>query len=266
MILAFAVAVQAADSYRIDWSCISSGGGVASGAVYRLNATVGQPAAGFASNSERLHWIGFWSGDVPTPTVCATMAAAKLLPDGAFVSVAGKVATSAAGDFAGYFYIEEAKRTSGIRVDAPALAELARGSVANVIGTMGTTLAGERQIEGPMVIITSSTTPLAPLGMTNKALGGKSLGSPPDGQVGVTGGTGLNNVGLLVCVWGLVTASGDGYVDIDDGSGPVRVDTSALASQPEYGDYVSVIGISSVYKRTGETLRLVLPRGDADVL
>jgi len=73
-------------------------------------------------------------------------------------------------------------------------------------------------------------------------------------------------VGLLVTTWGRVTATGSGYAVIDDGSGtPVRLDTSTLADPPEEDDYISVIGISSLYKPGVDRLRLVLPRTDLDI-
>ena len=102
--------------------------------------------------------------------------------------------------------------------------------------------------------------------MPNPTVGGGDIGIPPLGQYGVLGGTGLNNVGLLIRTWGRVTATGTGYAVIDDGSGtPVRLDTSTLASLPEVNDYISVIGISSLYRPGVDRLRLVLPRTDLDI-
>lgn len=268
-VIALALATCAgADTYRIDWSSINAGGGEMSGGQYTVKCTIGQPAAGFVQGDNLLHWVGFWAGDVPTPTVVARIGDAKLLQDGRYVSVSGKIATSAAGDFGDFFYIEEAGRFSGIRIAAPpaSVSGLTRGSVVNVIGMMATTPGGERQLAGPMVIIASTTAPLTPLAMANRSLGGGNVGVPPLGQYGITGSTGLNTVGLLIKTWGQVTATGPGYVDIDDGSGtPVRVDTSLLASCPAYGSFVSVIGVSSIAKPATDRLRLVLPRGDGDV-
>ena len=262
-----------AQTYRIDWYSINSGGGLVTGGSYKLNSSVGQPVAGFVKSTSFLHWIGFWAGEVPTPTVAPTINAAKLLGDGTFVSVAGKIATSGRNPitgitdrFSGFFYLEEADRHSGIRISCPSwpITDLLRGSVINVIGTMGTTGAGERQIVAPIVIITSTTTPPPPLGMNNRAVGGAAFGSPPLGQSGVIGGTGLNNIGLLIKTWGEVTYKepSGAYILITDGAGaPVRIDTAGLASVPSEG-YVSVIGISSLY--TGPS-PLVLPRTDSDI-
>lgn len=256
-----------AQGYRIDWYSINSGGGLATGGNYKLQSTIGQPVAGLVSGSNILHWIGFWGGDVPTPVVVASLDEAKRLPDGAFISVSGQVATSASDDFGTFFYAEDPDRVSGIRVSVPApVANLVRGSIVNIVGTLSTTASGERQFTGPMVVITGTRTPLAPVGLTNRALGGGDLGQPPLGQYGVAGGSGLNNVGILVHTWGLITGTGSGYVMIDDGSGPVRVDTTTLSTPPTSG-YISVIGISSLYQATpgGERTRLVLPRKQGDI-
>lgn len=255
--------------YRIDWYSISSGGGDSAGTGYKLSATVGQSAAGYVESASLKHWIGFWIPEAESepPVVVSTLAEAKALADGTLVSISGKVVTSAVGDFAGFFYIEETDRSSGIRISASpsAVSGLARGSVVNVIGRMGTLSSGERHIVGPVVVIASTRTPLTPLGMPGRSIGGGHAGTPPLGQFGVTGGFGLNNVGLLIQTWGRVTATGTGYVVIDDGSGPVTVDTSALASPPALQSYVSVIGISSLYQSAGDRLRLVLPRQDTDI-
>jgi hypothetical protein len=260
---------NAAD-YKIDWYSVNSGGGLVAGGSYKLNSSIGQPAAGFVQSASFLQWVGFWAGEVPTPTAASTIAGAKSLPDGTFMCIAGKIATSAGTDFADFFYVEETGRPNGIRVAAPPgpIAGLARGSVVNVIGTLGSTAAGERQLTGPIVIIIGSRAPLTPLGMPNRAVGGGNLGNPPQGQYGVAGGSGLNNVGLLIRTWGRVVGGGPDYVLIDDGSGtPVRVDVSKLVAPPGMGQYVTVIGISSLYQATpgADRQRFVLPRADGDV-
>lgn len=266
LVLSICSAAQA--DYHVKWSSINAGGGTTSGSGLRVSMTLGQPAAGFTKSTGLLHWIGFWAGDVPTPTLVPTLTAAKVLPDGTFISVAGKVATSGVGDFPLFFYAEDPAACSGIRIAVPpsVVEGISRGSAVNVIGTLSTTPEGERQIAGPMVLVLYAATPPPPLGMPNRSLGGSDLGMPPLGQYGVTGGAGLNNVGLLVKTWGKVVSAGTGYVDIDDGSGPVRVDTSLLASQPVQESYIAVIGISSIYKPGEDRMRLVLPRGTADIL
>lgn len=265
--LGLSVSSVSAANYKIDWYVIGAGGGAASSASYTVNATIGQPVAGFVSGASILHWIGFWAGEAPTPTVATSIHDVKLLPDGTFVSTAGKIATTAASEFSNFFYIEEADRSSGLRVAIPAQAVvgLVRGSKVDVLGTLATTADGERQIAGTVVVIGATQTPLEPLGMPNNRLGGGDLGSPPLGQMGVTGGFGLNNIGLLVKSWGEVTSAGAGFVTIDDGTGPIRVDTSVLVSQPVVGSYISVVGLSSLRQNGPDHDRLLLPRAGGDV-
>lgn len=50
-------------------SVIAGGGGASSGGNYRLEATVGQPATDFSSNSPFALRSGFWPGAVPCPFV-----------------------------------------------------------------------------------------------------------------------------------------------------------------------------------------------------
>jgi len=268
-----------AQGYKVDWNCTNSGGGVMSAGGYKVNGTIGQPATGFTKNTSFLHWIGFWSGEVPAPTVAPTVAAAKLLANGTFISVSGKIATSAEWEFPGFFYLEESDRSSGIRVAFPvgAVSGLDRErSVVSVLGTMDTSPMGERQIAAAVIVITS-TNPIAigPLGMNNRTLGGGDFGIPPLGQYGITNGVGLNNVGLLVRTWGRVSYVDDVYMTISDGSsgvmpdgttGGVRVSTAQLAIQlPNEGDYISVIGISSLYLSGAVQTPEVLPRDFFDV-
>lgn len=264
-----------AQTYKIDWYSINSGGGKVSGGGFVLNGTVGQAAAGETSGTSLLHWIGFWvpEQEFPDPVVVVSAAEAKLEPDGTLISISGKIASSAAGEFADFFYMQESDRSSGIRVSAPlgAIPGLVRGSVVNVIGTMGTTGSGERHITGPMVVIETSTNPPDPLGMYNRAIAG---GNATD-QHGVSDGFGLSNIGLLVRTWGRVT-----YVDpaleffyIDDGSGigdgsghaGVRIRIQELAITPAADQYLTVTGISGLYKPGSDRLRLVMPRSVDDI-
>lgn len=254
----------AADDTRLDWHSVNCGGGVATGGGYAVACTVGQSAAGFVQSKSSLHWIGFWAGEAPTPTVASTLGAAKLLPDGTLVSVCGKIAASAADDFAGFFYIEEPNRTGGIRVSCSSwpVADLFRGSTVNVIGTLATASSGERHITGSVIVVGATVDPPTPFGLSNRSVGGASFGQPGCGQSGAIGGVGLNNIGILIKTWGLIKSCDAGYLVIDDGSGvDLHVDATGLANPPSSG-YITVVGISSL--RDGR-LPVVLPRSDDDV-
>lgn len=145
-----------AASYRIDWASVNCGGGHTGGAAFSISFTVGQPAAGSAGSAGLLHWIGFWAGDAISPIVVESIAEAKLLPDGTLVSISDRIATTDAGDFEEFFYVEDTHRTSGIRVDVPpsTVSGLARGSLVSVTGTLGSTIYGERQLLNPVVSLT----------------------------------------------------------------------------------------------------------------
>lgn len=122
---------------------------------------------------------------------------------------------------------------------------------------------------------------IPPLAMNNATLGGGALNQYTPG---VEGGIGLNNIGLLVRTWGIVTAPpnlsemcfyiNDGS-NLDDGSGNIgiRVSYKDLASgvtinPPSQGDFVSVTGISSTWLQTGTTdvyRPMLLPRNQDDI-
>jgi hypothetical protein len=259
--LALTSGVSAAN-FAIDRYVIGGGGGGYSSASFALVGTVGQTVVGYSSSATFGLDSGFWvpEGPIgPPPVEIAILDQAKLLGNGQGVHVTGKVAVTDFSDFASFFYIEEVDRSSGIRVVASSVnGTLAKGATVEVTGTMATTSAGERYIGSASVTVTGTHLPITPLGVTNKTLGGSALGTPPAGQYGVAGGSGTNNIGLLVKVWGQVTGSGAGFVTVDDGSGvSVRVDTSGAPSVPTTG-YAVVKGVSSLYGTTGSATRLVL--------
>ena len=79
-----------------------------------------------------------------------TVSAAKALPNGTYVSLSGKIATSGGGNFADRFYIEEPDRSSGIQVQpSSSFANVTAGDTVSVSGTLAT-IDGER-------VITSAT-------------------------------------------------------------------------------------------------------------
>ncbi len=186
------------------------------------------------------------------------------------------------------FYVEDADRSGGIRVETSA-GEVVEGEVVTINGIIHKTVSGatprERYIEATEVDSVGSQSVPSPLGMTNKMLGG----SAPAGSPGVLNGTGLLNVGLLVRVWGSITYVGsdcfyigDGSTLRDgnvrgapvivplDGSAPdssaspvgVRVYCGSLA-KPGLGDYVAVTGISSSFKIGANIVRCVRMRDTA---
>ena len=132
---------------------------------------------------------------------------------------------------------------------------------------MGFVLVGSVAADGP-----------APLALSNKAVGGGRLN---DYTPGVEGGTGLNNIGLLIRTWGKVT-----FVDTtnkffyvndgagrQDGSGNVglRVSYDNLApgntiTPPAVNSYVAVTCISSTWLNgSGKIQPNLRPRRQTDI-
>jgi len=140
---------------------------------------------------------------------------------------------------------------------------------ADVTGNTNTNPAGERYIEAATALENGSGT-VEPLGLNNLGTGGgdwfydESTGA---GQRGVLGGTGLNNIGLLVRTWGKITYVGadDFYIEdgsgADDGSGHPGV--RVLGRPPvdpgadPVGKWVRVEGVSSCYKTETGLHRLI---------
>jgi len=247
------------------------GGGIAPGPESTLNGSIGQPVAGFVATSGMLHWSGFWAGEFTAPAALAGIGSIKKASAGSYVSLSGVRATSDSEDFSGFFYVEAPDRSSGVRVDAlnGMPVGLRRGSAVTAFGTVSVLASGERCLSAPSVTLTARGLAPVPLRLANRSLGGQDLGVPPSaGQYGVVGGYGLNNVGLLVHTWGVVTGKGKGYLWISDGSMyPVRVSTGLLLWGPSVGDTVMVTGISSLYLDTqGVRQRCILVRQSEDIV
>ncbi len=120
-----------------------------------------------------------------------------------------------------------------------------------------------------------------PVGIINRDLGGGSMGNNPS----VTGGQGLYNIGSYVTVWGKVLETGTyefdqngwyttPYMVIDDGSGTSSDNQDVTVfgtnwydwySSVSVDDYVSVTGVSSVWKPDGssDTYRSIWTSGNA---
>jgi len=206
----------------------------------------------------------------------------KFYDDGAWVTLSGKIVTAGTGDLARKLYVEEPDRLAGIEL-WPAMALMStvpRDSVVDVTGVLST-------IDGERVLIDATITPtsppqapieIPPLGMNNKALGGGPIGKFTLGVY--PNGRGVNNMGLLVKIWGRVTyvADDNTYFYIDDGSGlrdgsehvGMLVDLSGHPGgivPPKQGAYVSVTGISSCKSEASviSPVRKLLPRDQDDI-
>ena len=162
-----------------------------------------------------------------------------------------------------YFYIESDDRTSGIRVQKEGHG-LQHGVRVDVTGLLKTNTDGERYVDASSISVRETTEGVRPLGLSNYFLGGSGFYNPVTGtgQAGVAGGTGLNNIGLFVRIWGNVTQIGGSYFYLDDGSGlkdgtqtdgveniGIRV-SATLPVGCKHGDFVEVTGVSSCFRAT----------------
>lgn len=187
----------------------------------------------------------------------------KKAADGAVISGSGAIVS---GIFSNAFYIEADNRSSGIRVEK-LFHGAAENTRATISGKLKTLPSGERCIAANTVSCSASGS-VGPLAMTNRNLGGGDSHYNPltgAGQQGVDGGFGLNNIGLLVKVYGRVMSEQPSFFVLDDGSAvEVKVMWPDYAADPE--DYVIVTGISSCEKVGGVVKRVVRPRRLEDIV
>lgn len=193
------------------------------------------------------------------PPIAPAIAQAKALPDEDFVILMDKVVSASFGD---HFYICETRddQVSGIRVDGDAPPEGSLVSLSAILDTVN----GERVLTVPSVQSESGPGAPNPLFMLCRSVGGGRLNAHTDG---VTGGVGVNDIGLLVTIAGKVTSVGSGFVMVSDdewGAG-IKVDCTTLTDPPEEDDFVFVIGIVGT-EQSGATITPILtPRRDSDV-
>ncbi len=227
--------VLAAGSFNVSWHVGSPGGpligtspvdSLAAGASTNVTYlwTFSQPstvqfiqvcAVANSSNTvvemDAANNVGYQMVQAPSfeqPSVLSA-GAAKLAPNDTAVNLPSEIVTAA---FPGYLYVEEADRSSGIRVNTSTTFNVGVGvSVTGRLDSSGAELA----IDADSVQLATTSGAIQPLGMGSRRLGGGALGL----QAGIANAAGLNNIGLLVRIWGTTTQVGDGYLYIDDGSG-----------------------------------------------
>ena len=237
-----------------------------------VEATIDIPAPGMSqgpayyisvkAKSEAGDWSDAGTSDgIQVAPPVQTIAEAKALADGEPVALRNKVVTA---DVGGAYYIEETDWSSGILVMG---AGAPPGTLVTVGGVMGLNEHNERAITGAATVVEAASDPLiipSALRMSGKNLGGEDFNAF---TFGATGGVGLNNVGLLCCMTGVLTSVGEGELWLSDGSTaqPVKVaayltDISGL----QVGDLVIVTGISTLEMDGGvlsPALRVTDPSG-----
>lgn len=205
-----------------------------------------------------------------TPLAGRTIGELNALPGGTLVKVTNAVVTSDSLDMPDRLYVEQMDRACGTLLPFTVRpAGYAEGDVVDITGTV-MTVNGERAITGATLTKKERITPLKPIAVATRWVGG----GRKDRKSGVTNGQGTNNVGLLVSTFGRVTAVGWTYFYIDDGSG--REDGSGMTglkvvcrnlAKPHRGNYVRVTGISSVEQPTdaGVSIPVVRVRRQSDI-
>lgn len=171
-------------------------------------------------------------------------------------------------------YIQTPDRASGIRVSRNRIGGFVKDlcEITYLEGTMKTNSNGERFIDATAVECGGPVDPV-PLTMNNQTLGGADQGYDSvtgAGQRGVTGRTGLNNIGLLVSTSGVIlekeAVTYPTWFTISDGSSvPVRVRVTPGTTIPATGSMVKVTGSSSCYVSNGDLLPQILLRGQAEL-
>ncbi len=173
-----------------------------------------------------------------------TIPEAKLSFDNRLVTLTGVVSTMADQPV---FYVSEVTegiQVSGIRVEMEDN-NLTAGQRVNLIGRLATNSNGERYIRAWSAQAIEPAT-ARPFYLVAKNLGGGPFGfAGGAGQEGVTGGVGLNNIGLLVKVFGRFTYVDSNTFLLDDGSAQVKCAvTPDITIDPSW-QYVVVTGIVS---------------------
>ncbi len=156
-----------------------------------------------------------------------SIAEVKQSSDGSEVGCELARVTAVFGDV---IYIQQQDRAAGIRVEGVAK-PYSLGQPVYIAGILRTSDEGERFLECMDDSGLAGLEPIRPLFLPNKALGGTNWFFDPEtgaGQLGVTEGSGLNSIGLLVRTGGSVTLMDSAvppkWLYLDDGSGaPVKV-------------------------------------------
>jgi subtilisin family serine protease len=225
-----------------------------------ITGSIGQAYFCRVRASDNAGLVSLWAGDENGITVVEnpdiSISQAKLLPlvpAAQSVGICGKIVSGAFSDGPNSFiYIQEPDRSSGIRVDLKSQVWLPVGEVCQVGGTLDVSPDGEKRIINATIFGEGGAS-ISPLFMTNRSLGGGDWNWNPTtrtGQMGVSGGVGLSNIGLLVRVSGTVVSieeprhvyyiydgSFDGVVKVIDNTWPFV----------SVGDYVTISGVSSCY-------------------
>ena len=239
-----------------------------------LSLMLGTKYVGMVAAKNSVGLVGPLSGPsdgIMAVTFYPSIGQAKLTAGlGAAVGVNNLYVTTWGSHQPGVIYVQERNRSAGIRTDCTDVPSiwLPLNPVFQAAGILQLNTKQELYLSNSEVSATGSWKWATPLGMTGRSLGGGPMGAQP----GVTGGSGANNVGLYVQIWGKVTFSNGPfgppyYFVVDDGSGAtdasgnkgVRV-RSGSVSPPAQGAFVKVRGVCSY--ENGYPVVLIRGTGD----
>ena len=237
-----------------DWT---SAGTATSHTIGGLSLTIGGTyyISARAVNGDGLTSDPMSSAGVKIARAVAGIAEAKGCVDGEAVALP---ALPVSAKFADKFYVEDADRISGIRVESDAA--VSAGQQVTVFGIMGLADGCERAILSPKVVAGAPGTAARPLLMIGNAVGGGKFNAATPG---ISDGVGLYNIGLLVRLVGTVgDIEPDGFY-LDDGSG-ARDDSGAsgikvwTGSSSSPGDFAVVTGVVSCRQSGGRVYPVIL--------
>jgi hypothetical protein len=162
--------------------------------------------------------------------------------------------------YADHFYIEDADRLHGVRVNSSVNPGL--GALVSIKGTWQASDVNEDVINATGVRGYGLAACIPkPWALKNRDINGESYHSAT-----APGAGGPNNSALLVKTWGRVLADpapANGIFYIDDGSNyPVRISSTKSMNA---GDYVTVIGVVGFYVSNGLPQRFLETRTADDV-
>jgi len=195
---------------------------------------------------------------------------AKSKPEGSMVQLSGVVSSTDGGELGSSLYVQDIDRSCGIQLLFTAqVPAVTRGMLLDIQGAVANH-SGEVALVDPTVRQLGTAAFPKPLRVAVRSLGGGDFfwnpGPPAIGQMGVRGGSGLSNIGLLVTVSGRAEAIGSAYFTLDDGSSaPVKCWCSGIVPPP-LNCYVRVTGISSCQQEDTELVSLLRVRSAADIV
>lgn len=212
----------------------------------------------FGNNNERGLLVHYSS------TGPMSIASAKKLPNNSAVFLGTKVVTAV---FPECIYISDLSGVSGIEMhcDYPSWSIGVEDRIE--VGATVYATYPEKMIQG-FANPTGQTSQVRPFGMPGKAIGGGDwfLGPGYSGQMGVEGGTGLNNIGVLARICGKFNYIDASTFTLNDGSpNPIKCTATSDVWLDAWWQNAAVTGIVSCEDVGGVIRPLIRVRMQSDI-